>query len=465
MLVLFLSRLRIESLAAAKFTMDLFGSDDEDNLPLPANAATTTTAAASLSDTQTHQQRSRQFTTSAQDDDDDGASQGQAAAAGSQGRVVDTRSLFDDDSDEEETNGRGAAAAGAAAASARTGLDEDDEDDNDLPSTDALSQQARQSQSDSASQPSMKRSASSAQAPPPRPLGPMLKEMTASIPQALPRSHLVKLPNFISIDNNEFIPSEYQPREAGADEGDHIRLDVENTIRWRSVDDGAGGAERESNARLVRWSNGTQSLFLGSEVFDIADKNILADNNHLFEVLPQYLIAHAVVDSRFIFKPLSATSATHRKLTASVASRAAKMNKSSVMQTKAVSEQSRLSAIRQEDETIRARSRREGRQRQRLEQAQNSGLSADFLEDRLDDGDDSAISLRNIRENVLHRSKRAHDDEDEDDEEEQEESDGDEDADTRISRAKAYEGNGDARSQRAASRKRHRATSDDEDSD
>lgn len=44
---------------------------------------------------------------------------------------------------------------------------------------------------------------------------------------------------------------------------------MENTIRWRTVFDKEGNAVKESNAKLVRWSDGSMSLHLGAEVFDV----------------------------------------------------------------------------------------------------------------------------------------------------------------------------------------------------
>lgn len=48
-----------------------------------------------------------------------------------------------------------------------------------------------------------------------------------------------------------------------------LKLKVENTIRWREVPDKEGNILKESNARLVRWSDGSYSLHLGSEIFDV----------------------------------------------------------------------------------------------------------------------------------------------------------------------------------------------------
>jgi len=48
-----------------------------------------------------------------------------------------------------------------------------------------------------------------------------------------------------------------------------IKLKVENTVRWRWAKDEFGQDIRQSNSRIIRWSDGTLSLRLGKELFDI----------------------------------------------------------------------------------------------------------------------------------------------------------------------------------------------------
>ncbi|KAN0088541.1 Leo1-like domain containing protein [Tylopilus felleus] len=48
-----------------------------------------------------------------------------------------------------------------------------------------------------------------------------------------------------------------------------IKLKVENTVRWRWIKDEFGQDRRQSNSRIIRWSDGSLSLRLGKELFDI----------------------------------------------------------------------------------------------------------------------------------------------------------------------------------------------------
>ena len=86
--------------------------------------------------------------------------------------------------------------------------------------------------------------------------------------------HFVKLPNFLSVEPRPYDPHTYEDEideeETQDEEGRaRLKLKVENTIRWRTSFDKEGNAYKESNARMVRWSDGSLSLYLGSEVFDV----------------------------------------------------------------------------------------------------------------------------------------------------------------------------------------------------
>lgn len=82
------------------------------------------------------------------------------------------------------------------------------------------------------------------------------------------------MPNFLSVDTRPFDQETYEDEideeETLDEEGRaRLKLKVENTIRWREVPDDEGNILKESNARLVKWSDGSYSLHLGSEIFDV----------------------------------------------------------------------------------------------------------------------------------------------------------------------------------------------------
>lgn len=86
--------------------------------------------------------------------------------------------------------------------------------------------------------------------------------------------HFVKLPNFLSVETRPFDQETYEDEideeETLDEEGRaRLKLKVENTIRWRETFDKEGNVTKESNARFIKWSDGSLSLHLGSEIFDV----------------------------------------------------------------------------------------------------------------------------------------------------------------------------------------------------
>ncbi|KAF5337507.1 hypothetical protein D9757_014713 [Collybiopsis confluens] len=91
---------------------------------------------------------------------------------------------------------------------------------------------------------------------------------------------VIRLPNFVKMDSKPFHPDTYigpeheeddtvQQGETLREKSMTIKLKVENTIRWKWIKDEFSGDRRQSNSRIIRWSDGTLSLRLGKELFDI----------------------------------------------------------------------------------------------------------------------------------------------------------------------------------------------------
>ncbi|KAI9066955.1 Leo1-domain-containing protein [Trametes sanguinea] len=90
---------------------------------------------------------------------------------------------------------------------------------------------------------------------------------------------VIRMPNFVKVDSKPFHPDTYvgpeqedeegHPTESLREKSMSIKLKVENTVRWRWAKDQLGQDRRQSNSRIVRWSDGSLSLQLGKELFDI----------------------------------------------------------------------------------------------------------------------------------------------------------------------------------------------------
>lgn len=224
--------------------------------------------------------------------------------------------------------------------------------------------------------------------------------------------YFVKFPNFLSVDTHPYDPSWYEDEidedEVLDEEGKgRLKLKVENTIRWRTVMDPETHEEkRESNARIVKWSDGTMSLHLGSEIFDIHKHDMIhGENNHLFVRQGLGLHGQAVFRTKLSFRPHSTDSFTHRKMTLSLADKSQKTHKIRVLPTVGKDpEAHRSEMIKKEEDRLKASIRRENKIRRTRERAHQRGPSASYLEGDYDEEDeDGAISLSAIKNSYKKR--------------------------------------------------------------
>ncbi|KAL7064917.1 hypothetical protein AAHC03_05309 [Spirometra sp. Aus1] len=185
--------------------------------------------------------------------------------------------------------------------------------------------------------------------------------------------HLVKMPNFLSVETRPFDPAVYEDEldedEVLDEEGrTRLKLKVENTIRWRLGKNEAGETVHESNARVVRWSDGSLSLYLGNEIFDVHKMDIQSDFNHLFIREGSGLQGQAVFKTKLTFRPHSTESFTHRKITLSLADKTNKSQKVKILPVAGADpESNRHALVRKEEERLRASLRRESQQRRMRE--------------------------------------------------------------------------------------------------
>ena len=217
--------------------------------------------------------------------------------------------------------------------------------------------------------------------------------------------HFVKLPNFLSIDTHPYDPQWYEDEidedENLDDEGRaRLKLKVENTIRWRNVvDKETNELKRESNTRVVRWSDGSHSLHLGEEIFDIHKLPLMTgDNNHLFIRQGTGLQGQTVFRTKLNFRPFSTESFTHRKLTLSLADRSQKTQKIRVLPNVGKDpEAHRTEMIKKEEDRLKASIRRESKQRRVRERSLVRGPTASYLEPD-EDEEEGGISIARIKD-------------------------------------------------------------------
>jgi hypothetical protein len=230
--------------------LDLFGeeSDADDAGDHSANAAGATTSSADAADVAAMPPPPPPppQTVAAIDDDDDA-------------------DLFGDMSDNDEQDAADAAAAAAAAADAAAAAAAADADAD---AAERAQQTHRGPQKQKGFKPASVKTALSAAG---KPYKVRLPAAEAAIQE---RIYMARLPNILGIESDEFDATTYSVEEERIVDGKLVKRQPDNVVRWRykqGVDaDGKQTLQRETNARIVRWSDGSQHLHLGNEVYTLS---------------------------------------------------------------------------------------------------------------------------------------------------------------------------------------------------
>uniref|UniRef100_A0A0E0KJ72 Leo1-like protein n=1 Tax=Oryza punctata TaxID=4537 RepID=A0A0E0KJ72_ORYPU len=97
--------------------------------------------------------------------------------------------------------------------------------------------------------------------------------------------NVIKVSNIMGINPKPFDPETYVEEDASmTDESGgrkKIRLE-DNIVRWKIVKNTDGTESYESNARFVKWKDGSIQLLIGNEVLDISVNDSNHDKSHLF---------------------------------------------------------------------------------------------------------------------------------------------------------------------------------------
>ncbi|KAK1296613.1 hypothetical protein QJS10_CPB15g01447 [Acorus calamus] len=250
-----------------------------------------------------------------------------------------------------------------------------------------------------------------------KPVGPPLDlEIPLRPPPGHPdKMNLIKVSNIMGIECKPFDPKTYVEEdvfvmdESGARK--RIRLE-DNIVRWRSVRNRDGSVSYESNARFVRWSDGSLQLLIGNEVLDINVQEAQHDQAHLFLRHDKGILqSQGRLLRKMRFMPSSLTSKSHRLLTALVDSRHKKVYKVKNCITDIDPEKEKEEKEKAEEQSIKAleliqKKREKMDQKNALHFDRGRRASQTFLEDALEEDDEydyephRASSRRRFEEDV-----------------------------------------------------------------
>uniref|UniRef100_A0A7N0TPH0 RNA polymerase-associated protein LEO1 n=1 Tax=Kalanchoe fedtschenkoi TaxID=63787 RepID=A0A7N0TPH0_KALFE len=248
-----------------------------------------------------------------------------------------------------------------------------------------------------------------------KPVGPaLLLDIPLRPPPATAdKMNMIKVSNIMAIDPKPFDPKTFKEDDVFVtdESGSQKRIRLENnTVRWRIKKNRDGTESYESNARFVRWSDGSLQLLIGNEVLDISVQDAQHDQAHLFLRHGKGILqSQGRLLSKMRFMPSSLSSNSHRLLTALVDSRHKKVYKVKNCITDIDPEKEKEEKERALSQTLRANAilnrKREKVTRKYTPTERTRQLSPGFLEEALDEDDepdyyDSRRSRRHFEENL-----------------------------------------------------------------
>ena len=277
-----------------------------------------------------------------------------------------------------------------------------------------------------------------------------------------PTHYITKLPNLVAINSSAYDAASHDMER----EEEQYRGYVHNMIRWRYKTDGAGEIVRdesgepvrESNTRVVKWSDGSYTLHVGREVLEVdnLDGGVPADhpdasmagfpgiNGYLYvsqkarirppsrkalerggpssegddddeeeddddEDAPSQpagtvLECVAPIASRLVPRPSSLASEAHRNLTLAVRQRNVKRARIAEIVTEVDPEKEKLARIKGKDDLEKSRARggrgAGGRRSGGGGGGRRRGMNADYLEDE-DDYD--GVNIGRLKRQTMRR--------------------------------------------------------------
>ncbi|KAJ4866721.1 Protein LEO1-like protein [Raphanus sativus] len=232
-----------------------------------------------------------------------------------------------------------------------------------------------------------------------RPVGPPMEvEVPFRPPPGDPeKMNMIKVSNIMGIDPKPFDAKTFVEEDTfERDEpGGKMRIRLANNIvRHRFVKGRDGKTYSESNARFVRWSDGSLQLLIGNEVLDITEQDARQDQNHLLVKHEKGILqSQGKIMKKMRFIPSSLTSNSHRLLTALVDSRQKKDFKVKNCVTHIDPEREKEKRERMESQNLKASTKlsqaREKVKRKYPLPVARRQLSTGYLEDALEEDEET----------------------------------------------------------------------------
>ncbi|XP_043654300.1 another transcription unit protein [Drosophila teissieri] len=118
-------------------------------------------------------------------------------------------------------------------------------------------------------------------------------------------THFLKMPSFIPVESRAYVPQTFENRMTKDDlKDEQAREDFINrlkaTVRWREDENKI----KESNSKIVRWSDGSETFHVGDEVFDVMHHPVTDNQNHLYVRLASCYQPQGSIKDKMTLRPM-----------------------------------------------------------------------------------------------------------------------------------------------------------------
>ncbi|KAH8349092.1 hypothetical protein KR084_005675 [Drosophila pseudotakahashii] len=115
---------------------------------------------------------------------------------------------------------------------------------------------------------------------------------------------ILKMPHFIQVESETYEAENFKNAMTPDDLKDEQARDdfvnrLKTTVRWRV----GPNNDRESNARIVRWSDNSETFHVGSESFDVVHHPVTNEQSHLYLRSATFFLPQGPIKDRMSLRP------------------------------------------------------------------------------------------------------------------------------------------------------------------
>ncbi|KAL0479751.1 hypothetical protein AKO1_007553, partial [Acrasis kona] len=250
----------------------------------------------------------------------------------------------------------------------------------------------------------------------------VLKTPVHPVPALGSKLYSFRLPNALHLEHRHYNSESFKSEYIELDEDARLNSSHrDSVVRWRKN----AQNERDSNSRVVKWSDGSLQLFVGNEVFNITQQDMMnSENVHLFvKADDSLLMCHGKLTDKLTFKPHTLNKTRMQEKISRSAIQAVDRMKRVTKLTQSNKEKLLIDDVFDEKDLRRGKRRPTKKGKVEDVVTSQTTMSDSLLEEQPSRSSKkrSAPKKKRVSERLRRRSRKDSDDDDDDEEEEEEE--------------------------------------------